>query len=167
PRIAPTRRWSSDTLPPLRPSHPIVLLRPPYDERDLRSALPDLATTAAQPGSLVGVQISRASVDPGALRALVTDLSKLVACPVVMLLQMSPEDGVLTAARLAPMRFRAVAPLGPGMQAVLRDSLTDPSTVAQGLVDWLQLRSIRRNPNQADLIQTIFAAAPRHEDLTS
>ena len=70
-RTAPTRRWSSDTLPPLRPSYPIVLLRPPYDERDLRSALPDLATAAAQPGSLVGVQISRASVDPGALHALV------------------------------------------------------------------------------------------------
>ena len=167
PRTAPTRRWSSDTLPPLRPSYPIVLLRPPYGERDLRSALPDLATAAAQPGSLVGVQISRASVDPGALRALATDLSKRVACPVVMLLQMSPEDGVLVAARLAPMRFRAVAPLGPGMQAVLRDSLTDPSTLAQGVVDWLQLRSIRLNPNQADLIQSIFAAAPCHEDLTT
>ena len=53
------------------------------------------------------------------------------------------------------------------MQAVLRDSLTDPSTLAQGVVDWLQLRSIRLNPNQADLIQSIFAAAPRHDDLTS
>ena len=157
----------SDALPPLRSSYPIVLMRPPYDERDLRSALPDLATAAAQPGSLVGVQISRASVDPCALRALVIDLSKRVTCPVVLLLQMSPEDGVLAAARLAPMRFRAVAPLGPGMQGILRDSLTDPSTLAQGVVDWLQLRSIRLNPNQADLIQTIFAAAPRHEDLTS
>lgn len=167
PRTAPTRRWSSDTLPPLRPSYPIVLLRPPYDERDLRSALPDLASAAAQPGCLVGVQISRPSVDPAALRALVTDLSKRAACPVVLLLQMPPEDGVLVAARLAPMRFRAVAPLGSGMRGTLRDSLTDPSTLAQGVVDWLQLRSIRLNPNQADLIQTIFAAAPRHEDLTT
>ena len=167
PRTAPSRRWNSDTLPPLRPSHPIVVLRPPYEERDLRSAFPDLDTATAQAGTVVGVQVSRPCVDPGALRALVIDLSKRVACPVVMLLQMSPEDALAAAARLAPMRFRAVAPLGPGMQAILRDSLTDSSMLAQGVVDWLQLRSIRLNPNQADLVETIFAAAPRHEDLST
>lgn len=167
PRTASTRRWSSDTLPPLRPRYPIVLLRPPYEERDLRSALPDLGTAAAQPGSVIGVQISRPSVDPGALRELVVDLSKRAACPVVVLLQMSAEDGVLMAARLAPLRFRAVAPLGPGMQAILRDSLTDASMLAQNVIEWLQLRSIRLNPRQVHLVETIFAAAPRHEDLTA
>src|SRR5690606_41499352 len=77
---------SAPATPPLPPlplhdalpisSYPIVLLRPPYEGRDLRSALPDLGTAAAQPGSVVGVQLSRSPVDPGALRALVIDLSK-------------------------------------------------------------------------------------------
>lgn len=166
-RTPPIRRWNSVTLPPLRSNYPIVLLRPPYEERDIRSALPELDRAIEQPGILVGVQISQPSIDPGALRALVTDLSMRTACPIILLLQMSASDGILAAGRLAPMRFRAIAPIGPAMQSILRDSLTDPSMLAQDVVSWLQLRSIRLNPNQAHIIHAVFAAAPLHADLTS
>jgi AraC-like DNA-binding protein len=86
---------------------------------------------------------------------------------VVVLLKMEPDDAVLTATRLAPLRLRAVVSLGPGMQAILRDVLTDPITLARDVVDWLQLRPIRLNPNQAHLLDRIFAAAPHHADLTT
>lgn len=103
------RRWNADSAPRLRATYPIVLLRPPYEERDLRSALPDIGAATIPPGSIVGVQISRPQVDPGTLRALVHDLSqRRPDCPVVVFLQMEAEEAVLTATRLAPLNFRAV-----------------------------------------------------------
>ena len=162
------RRWIPDSAPRLRPSDPIVLLRPPYAEQDLRPALPDISAMTVIPGSIVGVQITRPVVDPVPLLALTRDLSRRRPdCPVGVFLAMEPEDVVLTATRLAPLRFRAVVSVGPAMESVLRDVLTDPSTLASDVVDWLEQRSIRLNPNQANLLERILAEAADHADLTT
>lgn len=167
-RAVPTRRWISDPAPALPSNYPVVLLRPPYEERDLRPALPDLGKAVVAPGSIVGVRVSRSQVDVDALRALVRDFAqRSPACPVVVLLQMPAEEEGLAAARLASLRCRAVVRVGPELPAVLRDVLTDPAPLGRDVVDWLRLRPIRLNPNQADLLDRIFTEAPAHSDLTT
>jgi AraC-like DNA-binding protein len=120
------------------------------------------------PGSIVGAQITRPVVDTAPLLALNRDLSRRRPdCRVGVFLAMEPEDVVLTATRLAPLRFRAVVAVGPGMESVLREVLTDPTTLARDVVDWLEQRSIRLNPNQANLLERILAEAADHADLTT
>lgn len=166
--MLPTRRWRSAPVPPALAGYPIFLLRPPYEQRDLQAALPNLSAAATVPGSVVGIQVHRPKLDLGVLRALVRDLSQRTpSCPVVVLLQMPAEEGVLVAARLAPLRLRAVVPLGESMSPILREALTDPTTLARNVVEWLRLRSVRLNPHQADLLEKLFAAAPEHTDVTS
>ncbi|MEX2375582.1 MAG: helix-turn-helix domain-containing protein [Dehalococcoidia bacterium] len=167
-RATSTRRWNAQSAPRPLSSYPIFLLRPPYEERNLRAALPDLDRADVPPGSIAGVMVSRPVDDPDAIRKLVRDLSKRIpACPVVMLLQMPPEEGLLVATRLAPLQFRAIVPIGAGMSPLLREVLTDPAMLSRDVVDWLQLRHIRLNPNQTDLLESIFTAAPHYPDLTT
>lgn len=166
-RAAP-RRWSSGSQPPLRPIHPAVMLRPPYDHRDLRPALAGTGRDDIAPGSIVGVHISHPLIDAAAVGELVRDLTRRwLGCPVVVFLEMSAEEAILVSARLSAVRARAVVGVGPEMPTILRDALTDPARLGSAVVDWLQLRPIRLNPNQADLLEKVFASAPEHGELTS
>src|SRR5690606_29076770 len=162
------RRWSSESQPPLRPIHPVVVLRPPYDHRDLRPALAGTGRNDVAPGSIVGVHISHPGIDAAAVGEIVRDLTlRWQGCPVVVFLEMSAEEAILVAARLSAAEARAVVGVGPDMPTILRDVLTDPTRLGSAVVDWLQLRQIRLNPNQADLLEKVFASAPEHGELTS
>src|SRR5690606_35691852 len=108
-----------------------------------------------------------ARAQPDALRATVRDLAQRVpACPEAILLQMDAEAAALTAARLAPSGFRAVVPAGAEMRSDLRDALTDPVTLARDVIAWLELQSIRLNPNQLHLLGKIFGSAPEHPEVS-
>lgn len=162
----PMRRWQAASTPPFPGNHPIFLLRPPYETGSVRAALPDPSAAARVPGTVVGVQVLRADVDPGSLRLLVRDLSQRTpGCPVVVLLRMSSDDGLRVAARLAPYEFRALVPQGPWVASILREALTDAAALPRGVLEWLRLRSIRLNPNLADLIERLLTAAPQHADV--
>ena len=164
----PAHRWRSASVPPRSASHPIFLLRPPYGPRDLRAALPDLKAAAEIPGTVVGVQVHRPEVDLGALEAVVRDLAQHIpSCPVVVILQVPPEEGLLVATRLAPLPLRAVVPRGPLMLPILRDALTDSAALPHRVVAWLRLRTVRLNPNLVELLEQLFTDAPEHADLTS
>jgi AraC-like DNA-binding protein len=160
------RRWSSPSPSAHPADHPVLLLRPPYRPEDVCATTPDLGN-ASTPGAILGVHVRRAAFDPHSLRALTRDLSaRTSSCPVVLLLDLPPEQGLAAAARLAPFGFRAVVPHGRDMSAALREALTDPAALPQTVVKWLRLRSIRLNPNLADLIEHLLAAAPEHADAT-
>ena len=162
------RRWSSESQPPLRPIHPVVVLRPPYDHRDLRPALAGTGRDNVAPGSIVGVHISHPRIDAAAVGELVRDLTRRwQGCPVVVFLDMSAEEAILVSARLSAAEARAVVGVGPDMPAILRDVLTNPTRLGSAVVEWLQLRQIRLNPNQADLLEKVFDSAPEHGELTS
>jgi AraC-like DNA-binding protein len=165
--VVPGRRWnpSSPALPRSAPS--VLLLHPPYEVPDLRPALPGLNGSTAAPGSIIGVQLSCAGFDVAEVKDVVRDLSRQApSCPVVVLLRMAADDGVLAAARLAPAGFRAVVPIGPSMPGLLRDALTDPATLARDVIEWLQAQSIRLNPNQVYLLERIITAAPEHAEVS-
>ncbi len=118
------------------------------------------------PGNILGVRVSCPRTELATLRPLILDLSKRNPdCPVVVFLDMTPEEGVSTAGRLSSSRFRAVVPLGSQTYDILRDILTDRSVLARDVVDWLHLHSLRLNPNQADLLEKVFAAASLHRDV--
>jgi AraC-like DNA-binding protein len=167
-QLAVPRRWSSESQPPLRPIHPVVVLRPPYDHRDLRPALAGTGRDDVTPGTIVGVHVSHPRIDAVAVGEIVRDLTRRwQSCPVVVFLEMSAEEAILVSARLSAARPRAVVGIGPEMPTVLRDVLTDPNRLGSEVVDWLHLRQIRLNPNQADLLEKIFASAAEHGELTS
>jgi AraC-like DNA-binding protein len=148
--------------------YPVFLIRPPYEQEDRRPALPNLSGQQLPPGTVIAVEVSRPESASGAIASVVRDLSqRCPSCAVVVLLRMSGEDGLVTAARLAPARLRAVVPVGPAMSSILRDALTDPSLLPRDAVEWLRQRSIRLNANQADLIEKIFAFGPHHDDVTT
>jgi AraC-like DNA-binding protein len=114
------------------------------------------------------MQIHRPNPDIGALQALIRDLSQQVpSCPVVVLLQVPPEEGLLVISRLAPLQLRAVVPHGPLMLPILRGALTDRATLPRSVIDWLRLRAIRLNPHVVDLLECFFTDAPEHADLSS
>lgn len=160
-------RWLPIPAAPRPISYPILLLRPPYEPRDLRTALPDFRAAEEVPGTVIGVQVHRPDPDVGALQTLIRDLSQRVAsCPVVVLLQVPPEEGLLVTARLAPLWLRAVVPQGPLMRPILRDALTDLGTLPRNVIAWLRLRSVRLNPHVVDLLECFFTDAPEHPDLS-
>jgi AraC-like DNA-binding protein len=114
------------------------------------------------------VQVHRPDPDIGALQTLIRGLSQRIpSCPVVVLLEVPSEDGLLVASRLAPLRLRAVVPHGPQMRPILRDALTDRTTLPANVIDWLRLHAIRLNPHLTDLLECFFAEAPEHADLSS
>ncbi|MQA92848.1 MAG: helix-turn-helix domain-containing protein [Gemmatimonas sp.] len=166
----PTRRAGQpvDLRRHVSPDYPVLLFRPPYGELDLRPAFPEFGGSGALAGGVLGVQVCRPRVDLYALRAFLRDLiHRRPEVPVVVLLQMPPEEAVLAAARLAALRCRAVIRLGPELPTILREVLTDPATLGRDVVDWLRLRSIRPSPNQADLLERIFTDAPNHSELAT
>lgn len=164
----PPLPWRSVSSRPLPADPSIVVLCPPYDPERVFLASGDLRSAAEVPGTIVGVRLSRPEVEREGLRALIRGLSQRApSCPVVILLAMPPEAALLIAARLAPLRARAVVPTGESMQSVLREALTDPTTLPDGVVDWLRMRSIRLSPNLAYLLERIFALGPEHADIGS
>ena len=164
----PNRRFRTpDRRPALATDYPVFLLRPPYEESGRRAALSILDGAQPPAGTVVALEVNRAPIASGDLRAAVNDLSlRWPDCPVVVLLRMPSDEALTTATRLAPARFRAVVPASPGMASILRDSLTDTAAFPRDVVEWLRFRSIRLNANQADLIESLFAYAPHHDDVS-
>lgn len=160
-------RWRWSSPPPFTPltDFPVVLLTPPYGPTNIHAVTPELGSTT-RPGAVLAVQVRQSTFELHPLRARVRELStRITTCPVVVLLRIPPEEGgLLAAARLAPHGLRAVVPHGPGMGSALREALTDPAALPQSVVAWLRLRSVRLNPNLADLIERLVAEAPKHPD---
>jgi hypothetical protein len=119
-------------------------------------------------GTIVGVQVHRPEIDIAALQVLIREQSQRSPfCPVVVLLQLPPEEGLVVASRLAPLRLRAVVPQGPLMGSILRDALTDRATLPRDVIAWLRLRSVRLNSHVADLLERLFTDAPAHATVAS
>jgi AraC-like DNA-binding protein len=165
----PDRRWRNlDSRSEILSDHPVLLLLPPYEDPDRRVALPALKAGVRPAGTVVAVEVTRPLTTSDSLHSFVREVSlRCPDCPVVVLLRMRSEEALVASARLAPARFRAVVQVGPQMVSILRDALTDTTSFPRDVVEWLRLRSLRLNANQADLLEKIFAFAPHHHDVTT
>jgi AraC-like DNA-binding protein len=167
PRESTTCPRPAAASPPLGPGYSVVLLPPPYRPDDLRPTTTDAARASAPPGLLVGVRLTRPRARTQPLLELVQELSRQVPwSPVVVLLDLPLEESLAAIARLAPLPLRAVALIGEPLPSILREVLTDPATPPTGVVEWLRARPIRLNPGQVELLERLFALAPKYADVS-
>lgn len=147
---------------------PLLLLRPPYERAGGRFYATGRPYVPEVPGTILAIRLDRPCVDAHAVERLSHELSlRAPTCAVVVLLRMSPEDALLTAVRLAPLRIRAVVPEAEPLRPLLSPRLTDAAAMPAAARAWLQDHQVRLNPNTAALVEGILAAAQEHPSLGS
>jgi AraC-like DNA-binding protein len=145
----------------------IALLRPPYDRIEHQLGWSSLDGRPSAPGLIAGIQIDRPLEDCGELDATILRLrQRSPTTPVVLLLHLAAEDGLFVAGHAARSGVRAVVWAGQPLGEALRKPLTSASTLAEDVVEWLNLYGLRLSPLVSSLILQIVSLAPSHDSLT-
>jgi AraC-like DNA-binding protein len=146
----------------------IALLRPPYDRIEHQTGWSSLDARSSAGGLIAGIQVEQ---PPDGYADLDVTIRRLrhhaPTIPVVLLLRMPPEEGLFVAAHAARSGVRAVVWSGQPLAEALRKSLTDESSLAEDVVEWLGLYGLRLSPLVSSLLLQIVANAHRHDSLTA
>jgi hypothetical protein len=155
--------------PPTRATEQaIALLRPPYDRIEHQTGWSSLDARSGAPGLIAGIQVEQPLESYADLDDTIRRLRHHApAIPVVLLLRLPAEDGLFVAAHAARAGVRAVVWSGQPIGEALRKSLTEESSLAEDVVEWLGLYGLRLSPLVSSLLLQIVANGPRHDSLTS
>ena len=154
--------------PAARADQAIALLRPPYDRIEHQTGWSSLDARASIPGLIAGIQLDRPLDDYSVLEETIRRVRHHApAIPVVLLLQIPVEDCLFVAAHASRAGARAVVWSGQPLGEALRRSLTEESSLAEDVVEWLGLYGLRLSPLVSSLLAQIVAQAPRHDNLTA
>ncbi|MBW3628001.1 MAG: hypothetical protein KY464_01775 [Gemmatimonadetes bacterium] len=145
----------------------IALLRPPYERFEHQIGWSSLDGRPTIPGLIAGIQLDRpvesyAELDTAILRL----RQRSPATPVILLLNLPAEDGLFVAGHAARSGVRAVVWAGQPLREALRKPLTASSTLAEDVIEWLNLYGVRLSPLVSSLILQIVSMAPHHDSLT-
>ncbi len=143
---------------------PLMLLTPPYHDAVQVERLPTSATESP-PGCLVAVR----AVDGARSSDLAAIIRPLRAhCPwlpvIVSLGRPSPE-ATRAAAIAVRLGARGILFDGEPIYPTLRPLMTDTTTIAEDVLEWLQLCGLRTTPAVQHALRQIFSSPIRHSRL--
>lgn len=157
PRLAPP--------PKLDGPGTVALIRAPYDRLEPIAVLPS-PEAGHRPGTVIGILINRPAEDFARLETMIqTVQAASPLTPVVLMLGVGLEDGLLLSSRAARLGVRSIASERETVRSALRRTLTERAGLAGEVVDWLGRYGVRLSPLVATLVSQIVGLAPRCENL--
>jgi AraC-like DNA-binding protein len=154
---------SPATAPTAR-NQAFLVLAPPYERPGYTTNLE--APEGLAPGTVIGLRLAGSVPAWSTLESAVRQLrSRYASAPVVLLVELSPEDSLLVSAVASRMHVRAVIPAGAPLRESLRRALTQCTGLAAAVVEWLETAGVRMSPETSQLIHEIFTLAPEYPDL--
>jgi len=152
----------------LRPSFPVLHLRPPYTPGATVVMVREVDPNKIVPGSVLALHVTSRNADWDRCSAAIEGLRRrLPSVPVVLSLGPDIRDGLFLAARASRASVRAVVPGDAPLGESLRRPLTSTETLGPDVVEWLALFGVRLTPTVADLVSRIFSDAPYHAEVGS
>nr|PZN77486.1 MAG: hypothetical protein DIU57_16500 [Pseudomonadota bacterium] len=145
----------------------LCLLPPPYTQYEPVRSLSIAHLEEIGPGTVLVLAVSRLEEDWPILRETVRRLrQRFPALPVVVRVKERPRMGSFDRGRrTAALGIRAVLAEEDPVPEILRDALTDQSSLADDVVEWLSLRGLRIPPQVAEVVRQIFCRAVQHAEL--
>lgn len=161
-RERPSAMESAPVSPAL--ALPLMLLEPPYDRAVRVERLPASAADTP-PGCLLAVRALEAAPAADLGSAIRPLRARCPWLPVIVSIRLPSAEATRAAAIAVRLGARGILFDGEPIYPTLLPLMTDPSTLAEDVLEWLQLCGLRMSPALQHAVREIFSSPVRHSRL--